>query len=222
MSEKSQMREALQERKRKAAINEMLTGANEATNAAEKQKETHYNEMLKFAQKKDFKRAKRHAKMYMFMDKLSIVSREYAGLIEDQTAITEMFSTMQKMNKNFRSFLRLTSAGTTRKAVRNLMKFRKSLSRFDRDMDKMMNAIDSMFDEPKKKRKGKNAPPPEPDDESSFLKLIGSNEGLATRFAEEPGGGAISSYIAPEPYAGGAPGVKPDEDGFISVGRPGD
>ncbi|MCD8307343.1 MAG: hypothetical protein LUD51_03835 [Clostridia bacterium] len=221
MNEKTRMKQELNERKRKNAIQEMLSGANEATDAAEKQKELHYNEMLKCAQKKDFKRAKRHANMYMFMDKLSIVSREYAGLIQDQKAISEMFATMQKMNKNFRSFLRLTSAGTTRKAVKNLKKFRKSLSRFDRDMDKMMSAIDSMFDEPKKR--GKNAPAPEPDDEASFLKLVGSNQDLADRFAEEPGGEIITGYTAPAGGAdpmGGTPGVMPSDDDFISIGRP--
>ncbi|MCD8294063.1 MAG: hypothetical protein LUE27_02285 [Clostridia bacterium] len=220
MSEKSQMKEALQERKRKEAISDMLSGANEATDAAEKQKETHYREMLRCAEKKDFKRAKRHANMYIFMDKLSTVSREYAGLIEDQTAISEMFAVMQKMNKNFNSFLRLTSAGTTRKAVRNLKKFRKCLTRFDMDLDKMMGAIDSMF-EPKQK-KGKNAPAPEPDDETTFLKLIGSNQGLAERFSGEPGGEAVGQYIGPADPAGGTIGAIGGDDDFISVGRPDD
>ncbi len=220
MKEKQQMKDAVNERKRNAAVDEMLSGIQEANNAAEQQKETHYQEMLKCAEKKDFRRAKRHAKMYMFMDKLSVICHEYEGLIQDQAAIAQMFGVLKKMNRNFKEFMKITNGSVTRTATKNLKQFRKSLARFDTDMDKMMDAIDSMFDEPAKK--GKNAPAPEPDDENSFLNLIAGSQSLSNRFAGEPGGEVVISHKPGQGgEQGGTPGVVPPSDGgIVSVGNP--
>ncbi|MCD8286364.1 MAG: hypothetical protein LUD50_03970 [Clostridia bacterium] len=219
MKEKAEMKASLDERKRNQAVDEMLSGMNEASDAAEQQMETHYQKMLMFAEKKDFKQAKWHARMYQFMDRLSQICRRYAGLIQDQAAMAQMFGALRKMNKNFSSFMKITSAGAARSAVRNLKKFGKRMARFDNDIDRMMAGIDSIFDDPKAKKK-KNAQP-EVDDEQSFLDLVGKNKDLADRFAGEPGGEAVLSH---EPGAGGetggTPGVVPPVSGRGGIDNP--
>ncbi|MCD8294064.1 MAG: hypothetical protein LUE27_02290 [Clostridia bacterium] len=208
------MEEALEKRKKDAAVQEMISSAKESQNAADRQKEKHYAEMVKCVQKKDYKSAERHAKMYMFMEKLSDVSREYGEMLEDQKTMMQTLESLEKINKSFNSLF--LSAGSTdsvtAKTIRNMNKFRSYVSNFDSEMDRMLGAMDDMFSDGKKG--GKGAAPAE-DDEAAFMKLIGSNQELSSRYQDATGPAAAPAAVHVQPSKG-----SDGDDGFISVGRP--
>ncbi|MCD8307344.1 MAG: hypothetical protein LUD51_03840 [Clostridia bacterium] len=220
----NEMDKALEERKKKVALKEMETSATEAMNEADRQKEKHYAEMLACVQKKDYKRAERHAKMYMFMDKLSKVSKEYAEMLEDQRAMAATLESLEKMNKSFGAVFGTlgNTEDITSRTMRNMKKFGSYVSSFDSQMDRMMAGMDDIFSDGKKKGKRSKDAPAEEDDEASFLKYISGNSDLSARYqsAAEP----APAEPAFKAEAGGsyapAPAGKSDGDDFISVGTP--
>ncbi len=205
----SQMKDAVRERKQKQQMNEMISGANENVLLSEQQKEVHYNEMMKAVEKKDFKRARTEARWYQFMDRLTNMSQRFANLLGDQNALMQTFGTMDKVNKNFRQFCKLTRGNISTKSIKNLKKLGTMMARYESDMDKMMSSFDSMFDQPKKKKKKKGEPEePEVSDEERFYALLGGDEELRGRF-----NGASGENVAPT--------ERPSQSGSSDLGHGG-
>ncbi len=191
-----ELKAQLAERERQDLMAEMLETANEATDAAEKRKELHLAEMRKYELQKDFKSASRHQKMYLYMDKLSQLSKRYAEMIEDQRAITETYSIMQKMNDSFKKLMSITGPGVTRKAKKNMAKFSKFLGRSDQEIDELMSAMDNMFEEPQKKKRGKKGEPvQETNYEELYYKGLADNKGLSDTYTSTFGD-SLSQYSA--------------------------
>ncbi len=216
--ETKRMTEAVNERKKEAAVDEMKRSAEETLNEADKQREYHYNEMLKCVREKNYKSAKRNARMYMFMDKLSKMVKEYSAYLEDMETISMTMKALDKMNRGFAGLMGMTSSTTvSTDMVKNMQKFGKQMSKFDKQMDQMMGAMDDILDEPKRGKGSKGGTSAPVSDEADFMNFIAGNADLSSRYQASAGpssaAGAPAAGAAPATPAGGA------EDIF-SVGNP--
>ncbi|MCD8286363.1 MAG: hypothetical protein LUD50_03965 [Clostridia bacterium] len=204
MQEKKKMQNELNERKKAAQVQEMHESAEETLNEADKQKEYHYAEMMKCVQKKDYRTAKMHARMYNFMDKLSKVMNQYKSYLEDMEVINQTFRVLNKMNSGFSTLL--GSIGNTSDVsasmVSNMQKFSKQLAKYDKSMNQMMDAMDMALDggtTSKRGRKGAETAPVQTDEEA-FMAILGQDKDLADRF-KASGGPASAAEPADAPAA---------------------
>ena len=214
---KKKYREELKEAERKKEVQTMRYDAGVALKGMEQQRRYWFEKYQQKAAEGDFKQANWAFNMFKFMQKIYMLAQRYVEILDAQTAVGEVFNLLRTTNKSFGAIAKLSSGGLTRSVIRNLKKFKKSISRFTGNTDRIMKVFDSLFDEKKKRgKKAENAP----SDEEIFRANLENNQDVVADYESQTGRRSATAPAAPT-AAPSSPAPKGGSD-MGGIGDPND
>lgn len=211
---KAEERKRLQQERDKKKAQQLKTDAIESKNSIAKQRDVWYQKYKDAAEKKQYKEATWAFKMFRLMQKLYVVAEKYVSIFDVAQAINQMMKMLLSTNESFKTLAKLSTQGQTRKIKRNLKKFKRSVARFERFADEIVEAIDSIFDE-KKGRKKKDTR----SEEEIFNDTIGADASLLSQYESEKGIDSSSEASSSGTYSPSAkPSAGPSNPGGAPFG----
>lgn len=186
---------------------QMLSDARASDSKLAVQQEKNYLEWKKAEERKDFKRAMWHFKMFVFMSKLKTLTERYVQVLEAQEAFAETLKMLNDTSRCFNRLMALSPATAAWRIKRNVRKFKKMIAKFDSVTDSVMAAIDGIFDDDSKKKKKNGGD--SPSDEELYNAAMAQNIGFINTYETQHGlsQSEVSDVTGGSVTSGGASGA---------------
>ena len=159
-ADKADMKKRLKEmkleeenKKKKAMIEDAITGASETKAKIASLRDHYYQNFLKYKQQNQIKSAQYNWKFFLMMDKIL----KFIEVLEDTLRAAEAFQQTEQLLRDSCNLLKIVggiNVGATFKTLTKYMKkFNKIFDRFDREIDGSLSIMDKAFGKKSKKDK---------------------------------------------------------------------
>lgn len=146
-TKKNKFAEAVEKQKMERKALEMLGEVRETSARAQVKMKTEYENHKRYVKEGNYKKANQALRTFRFVYRMNELATRFIEVLETVQTVEDLFRMLEGTSETFSQLMSFNNDKVTKNVKKNLKQFKKKLASYEAQTEKLLEYIESIFDE---------------------------------------------------------------------------